>query len=59
MGGFRLKFIVIRKACLMEDEGRDHIVASYNTRLEADAKVTEYISDGYFSRNDMTIVEVD
>lgn len=52
------KYLVIREACLMEDEGKDHHIGVYNTREEAEAKVAEWISDGYFKQSDMKIVEL-
>lgn len=55
-----MKFIVIRMHCLMEDEGQDHIVGSYDTREAAQAKVEEWTDHGtgYFKYADMKIVEV-
>jgi len=51
-------FVLIRKACLMEDEGRSHLVGVFVSRekaeewLDKNAKPTDY-----FSRSDYEIME--
>ena len=55
------RYVVIRMACLMEDEGQDHVIGSYNSHEAAQARVEEWTENGkgYFKYGDMKIVETE
>lgn len=50
-------YIVIRKAVLMEDEGRPHHLAVYLKRPAAEKWIAE--QSGFFSPSDFWIAEVE
>ncbi len=45
------EFIVIRMACLQEDEGRNFFVASYSTRKEAETWIAQQANEYFGSSN--------
>lgn len=55
-----MKYIVIRKAVLMEDEGREHIIDVFYTEDDAKQCIEEETrrDTGYFRRSDFYIATV-
>jgi hypothetical protein len=54
-----LTYIVIRYPSLPEDEGRTHLLVNTDTKEEAEKYIENYCKDGYFSRRDLGICEVE
>ena len=52
------QYIIIRKAVLMEDEGREHVEKVFVTEAEANAWIAIQ-KDEYFKPHDYYITEVD
>lgn len=52
-------YAVLRKPCLMEDEGRYHFLKAFDTREEAEKYVDFYTENdkGYFKKSDLEIHE--
>ncbi len=55
------KYIVVRKACLMEDEGNPHYLRVFDSRKEAEDFVDVYTDNdtGYFPKICMMIIETE
>lgn len=54
-----MAYAVLRKANLMEDQGREQYIGSRETREEAEELIEDQVkrSQGYFSRSDYYIAE--
>ena len=50
-------YMVIRKAVLPEDEGREHYLGKFHTKQGAKNRIKGECDDGYFSPGDFDIVE--
>lgn len=50
-----MKFVVMRRAVLQEDEGRDHYIQGFETEQEALAFVANQV--GYFKPGDFYILK--
>jgi hypothetical protein len=49
-------FVVLRKPCLQEDEGRSFFVGRYASREIAEAKIKKETKDGYFKESNYEII---
>jgi len=52
----QLPFLVIRRAVLQEDEGREHLIAAFWSRSHAETWIANQ-EDQYFRPSDYYIVE--
>ena len=53
-----MKYLVTRRACLMEDEGRNQPINVFPTKDLAEAAIVEYASS-YFYLGDFFITELE
>lgn len=49
-------FVVLRKPCFQEDEGRSFYIGRYASREIALTKIKEETKDGYFKESDYEII---
>lgn len=50
-------YIVMRYPVLMEDEGHHNLVMVCKTEKEAENCVADFVSDGYFTRDDLYVLQ--
>lgn len=50
-------YIVMRKPCFQEDEGRHFLEGTFKTREEAESYIEKNTKDGYYRKSDFSILE--
>jgi hypothetical protein len=59
-GGYEAKpqtrYHVIRRPAVMEDEGREELIGTFDTEQEAQARIAEIVAQKYWRESDLKIV---